>query len=217
MRLWYTVLQRACQMTGLVGYGIRHTGRENIPAEGGVLVISNHQSHFDPPLVGMGCMRRMNYLARTTLFDIAPLRWLIHSLDAIPIDRDGLGLGGIKETLRRLKRGEMVLMFPEGTRTRTGDVGAFRPGFTTLAARSGAVILPVAIEGAFQVWPRWQTFPAVFRPIHVHYGEPMPQNEIRRHEDRTLVDEVQRRVKECHALLREHSVFRRQGRQQVGS
>jgi len=209
MRLWYTVLRRVCQTVAVLGYGIRHSGRENIPSEGGVLVISNHQSHFDPPLVGMGCMRRMNYLARETLFDIPPLRWLINSLDAIPINRDGLGLGGIKETLRRLKRGEMVLMFPEGTRTRNGHVGTFRPGFTTLAERSGAVILPVAIEGAFQVWPRWQSFPALFRPIHVHYGRPMQPEEIRRYEERALVGEVERRVRQCHARLQQHSVFRR--------
>ena len=105
----------------------------------------------------------MNYLARETLFRFAPLGWLIHSLDAIPIDRDGLGLNGIKESLRRLKRGEMVLIFPEGTRTRDGEMAPFRPGFTVLAARSKAWILPVAIEGAFDAWPRSRKLP---RPRH---------------------------------------------------
>ena len=68
-------------------------------AEGGVLVVSNHQSHLDPPLIGIGCPRRMNYLARDTLFRFAPFAWLIRSVDAIPIDREGIGLGGIKEAL----------------------------------------------------------------------------------------------------------------------
>ena len=107
----------------------------------------------------MGVNRRMNYLARDTLFTFPPFRWLIHSVDAIPIDREGLGLSGVKESLRRLKRGEMVVVFPEGTRTRDGEIGRFRPGFTALASRSGAAILPVAIEGAFAAWPRWQPFP----------------------------------------------------------
>ena len=115
-------------LTGILAYGVRYSGRANIPKTGAVLVVSNHQSHLDPTLVGAGCDRRMNYLARETLFHFAPLRWLIRSLDAIPIDRDGLGLNGIKESLRRLKRGEMVLIFPEGTRTRDGDVAPFRPG-----------------------------------------------------------------------------------------
>ena len=72
-------------------FGVRYTGQKNIPAEGGVLVVSNHQSHLDPPLVGLGCRRHMNYLARETLFGFAPFRWLIKSLNAIPIDREGLG------------------------------------------------------------------------------------------------------------------------------
>jgi 1-acyl-sn-glycerol-3-phosphate acyltransferase len=212
MRVWYNMLRRACQAAGVIGYQVRHTGRENIPQDGGVLVVSNHQSHFDPPLVGMGVMpRRMNYLARVTLFDVAPLRWLIHSLDAIPINRDGLGLGGIKETLRRLKRGEMVLIFPEGTRTHDGEIGRFRPGFTTLAERSGAVILPVAIEGAYDVWPRCLRFPR-FGPIHVHYGPPMSADEIRQFEERELLGEVLRRVKECQDVLRRHPCFAKRSR-----
>ena len=111
-RLWYQFLRWLIYLAGMLAYGVRYSGRKNIPKTGAVLVVSNHQSHFDPPLIGAGCWRRMNYLARKTLFRFAPLGWLIRSLDAIPIDRDGLGLNGIKESLRRLKRGEMVLIFP---------------------------------------------------------------------------------------------------------
>ena len=101
-RVWYELLRTGIRAIGALVYGVRYSGRENIPQIGPVLVVSNHQSHFDPPLVGAGCRRRMNFLARETLFKFAPFRWLIRSLDAIPIDRDGLGLGGIKESLRRL-------------------------------------------------------------------------------------------------------------------
>ena len=89
------------------------------------------------------------------------------------------GSGGIKESLKRLKRGEMVLIFPEGTRTRDGEIAPFRPGFTALAVRSNAAILPVAVEGAFQVWPRWKKFPGLGR-IRVHYGEPILPCRVRR-------------------------------------
>jgi 1-acyl-sn-glycerol-3-phosphate acyltransferase len=192
------------QLGGVLAYRVRHYGRENIPTSGGVLVVSNHQSHFDPPLVGMGVPRRMNYLARDTLFGFAPFRWLIHSLDAIPIDRDGIGLGGIKESLRRLKRGEMVLVFPEGTRTRDGEIGAFRPGFTALASRSGAAILPVAIDGAYAAWPRDQKFPGLGR-IRVRYGPPLRPEEIRGRDERELLAEVERRVRACQATIRQQA------------
>jgi len=148
----------------------------------------------------------MNYLARETLFDFAPLGWLIRSLDAIPIDRDGLGLSGIKEALRRLKQGEMVLIFPEGTRTRDGEVGSFRPGFTALAARSGAWILPVAIEGAFDAWSRSKKLPSL-GTIHVIFGQPFPPVEVTGCDERELVAKVECRVRQCQAVLRRHPAF----------
>ena len=202
-RLWYQLLQRSLQLAAVIVYRVRYSGRENIPAEGGVLVVSNHQSHFDPPLVGVGCPRQMNYLARDTLFRFAPFGWLIHSIGAIPIDREGVGLSGIKESLRRLKRGEMVLIFPEGTRTRDGEIARFRPGFTTLAVRSKAAILPVAVEGAFQVFPRWRRFPGLGR-IRVRYGQPILPAEFADRDERELLAEVERRVRQCHAEIRRY-------------
>jgi len=122
-------------------------------------------------------------------------------VDAIPIDREGIGLGGIKESLKRLKRGEMVLIFPEGTRSPDGEIHPFRPGFTALAVRSKAALLPVAIEGAFQAWPRWQKFPGLGR-IRVHFGEPILPGEFAGRDERDLLAEVERRVRECQAALR---------------
>jgi 1-acyl-sn-glycerol-3-phosphate acyltransferase len=200
-RLWYQFLRCLICLAGTLAYRLRYSGLKNIPPTGPVLVVSNHQSHFDPPLIGTGCWRRMNYLARKTLFR-PPLGWLIGTLDAIPIDRDGLGLNGIKESLRRLKRGEMVLIFPEGTRSRDGEIAPFRPGFTVLAARSKAWILPVAIEGAFDAWPRWRKFPSR-GTIRVLYGEPIPPEEVASMEERELAAEVERRVRQCHETLRE--------------
>jgi len=204
-RLWYEFLRRVLQLAAVLLYRVRHTGYHNIPRTGGVLVVSNHQSVMDPPLVGMGCPRRMNYLARETLFRFGPFRWLITSLDAIPIDREGVRLAGIKESLRRLKRGEMVLMFPEGTRTSDGQIQPFRPGFCALAQRSKAAILPVAVEGAFQAWPRGRRFP---RPgvVHVHYGEPLLPEDIAGWDELRLVAEVEQRVRRCHAILRSRPV-----------
>ncbi len=212
IRLWYELLRRCLQLGGVLAYRVRYYGRENIPTNGGVLVVSNHQSHFDPPLVGMGVPRQMNYLARDTLFRFAPLGRLIHSVNAIPIDREGVGLSGIKESLRRLKRGEMLLVFPEGTRSRDGEIARFRPGFTALAARSGASILPAAVEGSFAAWPRKQKWPGLGR-IGVQYGPLIPPEEIRGRDERELLAEVERRVRQCQVELRQHpAIIGRRGR-----
>ncbi len=151
----------------------------------------------------------MNYLARASLFRFGPFRWLINSLDAIPIDREGSSLAGIKETLRRLRQGEMVVVFPEGMRTWDGEVGPFKPGFTTLAVRGRAAIVPAAIEGAFDVWPRWQKLPRL-GIIHVHYGPPILPEQVRQFDETELIAEVRRRVCRCHAHLCRRPVFSRQ-------
>lgn len=201
-RLWYGFLHVACRLLATLLFQVRVSGRERVPREGGVLVLSNHQSHFDPVLIGLACDCRLNYLARDTLFGFAPFRWLINSLDAIPIDREGLGLSGLKETLRRLQKGEMVLIFPEGTRTRDGEVAPLKPGFSALAKRAGVPLLPVGIDGAYQAWPRRRLLPGL-STIHIQFGEPLSPEAAAACDERQLVEEVERRIRECHRLARQ--------------
>lgn len=200
-RVWYEFLKVLCRLLAIAWFRLRVGGREHLPETGALLVLSNHQSHLDPILIGMCFRRRLNYLARETLFDFAPLRWLIQSLDAIPIDRDGLGLAGLKETLRRLKDDEAVLIFPEGTRSSNGEVGAMKPGFGALTRRGTVTMIPVAIEGAYQAWPRSRPFPLPGR-IWVEFGETLSPDDLRQYDERALVAEVERRIRDCHARAR---------------
>ena len=196
-RLWYDFLWISTRLLAVIFFRIRVGNRYVVPREGGALVLSNHQSHLDPVLVGLACDRRLNYLARRSLFESAGLRWLIESLDAIPIDRDGSGLGGLKETLRRLKRGEMVLIFPEGRRTSDGAVAPLKPGFCALARRANVPLVPLAIEGAFAAWPRSHKLPRPSR-IRIEFGPPIWPAEIATLDDLQLVAEVERRIRDCH-------------------
>jgi len=205
-RLLYRFLQRLLQLAGVVGFGVRYSGLHNIPASGGVLVVSNHQSHLDPPFIGMGCPRMMNFVARETLFRVKWFGSLLRALGAMPIDREGSGLSGIKTSLKCLKQGGMVLIFPEGTRTRNGEIAPFKPGFVVLAIRTKSAILPTAIEGAFRVWPRWRAFPGM-GAVHIHYGEPLMPADYDGMDERDLLAEVERRVRQCHAELLRHRPF----------
>jgi 1-acyl-sn-glycerol-3-phosphate acyltransferase len=201
-RMWQTFLKFLARLTAVSVFRFRCRGRELIPEGGGGLLLSNHQSNLDPILVGLASDRRLNYVARESLFSFAPFRWLANSVDAIPIDREGTGLTGLKETLKRLKRGEMVLLFPEGTRTRDGEVHAIKPGFCSLARRSGVPLVPAAVDGAFDAWPRQRRLP---RPavIHVQFGEPIPPELVKSMSDEQLVEEVEHRIRECHAQARQ--------------
>src|SRR5262245_44914432 len=187
-RCGYDVLRVLARTVGVSFFGLRIAGRQHWPAAGGGLICANHQSMFDPPLVGLTCSRRMNYLARDTLFPVPILGPLIRFLDAIPIDRDGVGLSGIKDTLRRLKAGELVLMFPEGTRTHDGEVKPLKPGFLSLARRGGVPLIPVGLDGAFQVWPRSARWPR-FGRLTVAIGQPISAEQISRQDDAELLAE----------------------------
>ena len=201
-RLLYDTIHCTCRLSAVGFLRVRCTGREHEPREGGALVLSNHQSLFDPLLVGLALNRRMSPLARDTLFAFAPFAWLIRSLDAIPIDREGSGLAGLKEMLRRLKGGQVVLMFPEGTRTLDGEVAPLKAGFSALAKRSHVPLVPIGIAGAFEAWPRTQLLPGL-TTIHVHIGEPISPEEAESADDRELVAEVERRIRLCHRIARQ--------------
>ncbi len=178
-------------------FRIRCHGRQNIPTSGPLIVCANHQSFLDPAIVGLCFDRRLNYLARKSLFRFLPFRLLFLFLDAIPLDRDGQGLAGLRESMRRIKRGEGVLLFPEGTRTHDGSVLPLHPGFCVLARRGNVTLLPVGFDGAFEAWPRTAKLPTA-SVIHVCIAEPLSPEEISKLDDEALIAEVERRIRDCH-------------------
>ena len=136
--LWYHVCWSCCWLPLKLLFRVRHRGARHVPRKGPVLVVSNHQSFLDPPAIGIGLWRRMNYLARKQLFTFKPFALLIASVDAIPLDQDGIGFQGIKETIRRLRNNEMVLIFPEGARSYDGKMVPFRKGYINIAVKTGS-------------------------------------------------------------------------------
>lgn len=156
-RLWYTSLYGPCFAISKVLFGYRFAGRQHVPLEGPVLIVANHQSNLDPVLIGLASPRQLRFFARVGLF-FWPFSWWIRALGAVPIDREN-AIGGIKTTLKLLKQGEAVVVFPEGSRTFDGEMAEMLPGFCVLARRSGATIVPVAIDGAFTALRRGTFLP----------------------------------------------------------
>ena len=146
--------------------------RDRIPAEGPVLLASNHASFMDPPAIGAGARRLINFLARDSLFTNLITGPLFRSWQAIPVDREGGGASGINAVLDRLASGNMVLLFCEGTRTRDGCLQPARAGIGLIAIRSGAPVVPVRIFGTFEAWGRHMKLPR-FHPISVKFGHPI--------------------------------------------
>jgi 1-acyl-sn-glycerol-3-phosphate acyltransferase len=200
-RIWYRVIQWFFSTLFAATYGIRASGRGNIPRDGAVMLVSNHLSHLDVLVLGILLDRPLNYVARSTLF-FFPLGGFIRSLGAFPIQREGIGAQGLKETLRRLKFGGIVTLFPEGTRTLDGELGELKSGISLLATRAKVPILPAAIAGTFESWPRSGPFP-VPHPLRVHFGEPISAERARSLGPEALTALIRAKILECQAIARD--------------
>ena len=187
--LYYTIMQWGLRLIMPTVWKTRVYGRHNEPADGGVIYISNHQSFLDPMLVGFGLARPLNYMARNTLFDIPGLKQLMISLNAFPVKRGTADTGALKEAMRRIKRGGQVLVFAEGTRTLNGQISPFLPGVALLAQRAAQWIVPVVIDGAFEVWPRTRSLPGAGR-IVISFGRPIAQEHARKFKAAPLVEYI---------------------------
>ena len=151
---------------------------ERIPATGPVILASNHASFLDPPLVGAGCTRPVNYLARHTLFDLPVLAALLRSWKVVPVDREGGGGPGLKAILDRLRAGGIILLFPEGTRSSNGELRPAKPGIGLVVIKSSAPVVPVRVFGTFAAYGRQMKFPRPRRLI-VKYGHPLDFQALR--------------------------------------
>src|SRR5688572_16897762 len=151
---------------------------ERVPLEGPVILASNHASFLDPPLVGAGVRRRCNFLARDTLFRYWGIGRLLRSWQAVPVDREGGGAAGLKAILERLLAGGVIILFPEGTRTRDGKLQPARSGIGLTVIKSTAPVVPVRVFGTFEAYGRNTRFPKP-RRVMVKYGHPMPFTALR--------------------------------------
>jgi 1-acyl-sn-glycerol-3-phosphate acyltransferase len=178
MRRWWWRLSQGLARAGAnCLWKFRVFGLENIPKTGGVLLASNHQSVLDPVLVAMVLPREMHFMARRTLFRNPVLRVIIVGYNAFAIDRDSADVKGVKEAIARLEAGNILLVFPEGTRTGDGSIGRMKPGIGMLAERAAVPIVPVLIEGAHEVWPRDRLLPRLGR-ISIVFGKPLNPDNI---------------------------------------
>lgn len=135
-------------------YNYRVIGRERLNLPGGVLIASNHASFLDPPFVGKAFDEPLHYFARHTLFSHPLAGWLLRRWQAIPINRDKPDAGSLKATIRLLRAGGKVLIFPEGTRTPDGNLQPAEAGVGLFIAKGKVPVLPVRIFGTYEAFSR---------------------------------------------------------------
>ncbi len=165
----YTILKPVAVALMRWWFGLRVRGAEHVPASGPVLVVSNHQSVLDPPLVGGATARTLHFMAKAELFRIPLFGRLIRSLNAHPVRREGSDPRALKVAARLLEDGHALLAFPEGTRSRDGSLRAGKPGVGMLAVLSGAPVVPAYVAGSLEALPRGRWWPRR-RKVHVSFG-----------------------------------------------
>lgn len=157
-------------------FGLRSHGQRNVPREGGVILAANHASFLDPIAVGCALVRPIDYLARQSLFDVPGFGWFLRSIRVHPVRRGESDLAAMRQMISLLSGGAVLVVFPEGTRTRDGRIQPLRGGVGLLAQKSGASVVPVWVEGGFAAWPRHRTLPRP-APVHVWFEEKIPSGE----------------------------------------
>lgn len=175
-------------------------GRENVPEAGGVILAVNHLSWADPIVVGAAIDRPAFYLAKEGVFKSPITRWLVTATGQIKVDRHAGGNeAAVSAAAALLSKGLVVGVFPEGTRSRPGQVKRGKTGIARIAAVSGAPIVPVGCDtGAF--WPRGRSIPKLGQPVHIDIGPPFsldlkPEDTSDRGRMRDATDEVMDRVR----------------------
>lgn len=168
----YKACRALCRIIFTVFYDYKAYGVRNIPLTGGVLMVANHESYLDPILVGLQVPRIMAFMAKSELFENKYFGWFITQLHAFPV-RQGKGdVGAVRLTIEKLQEGEILNIFPEGSRSPDGKLQKVEKGAALVVRKAGVPVLPCVIEGSFECWPRRRKLPRTGR-IRVIYGPPM--------------------------------------------
>lgn len=174
----YQVSTRIFKLFLLIWNRLRIRGAKNIPDQGGVLIASNHASYLDPPVVGVGYRGRpVHFMARDTLWNSKFGSWWMEKVGCIPVARGTGDVKALKLTIKALKEGKAVSMFPEGTRTEDGELQEAKGGIGFIIEKSGCVVIPAYIDGTYKSHPKGANF---IKPVKVTitFGSPITQDDF---------------------------------------
>lgn len=171
----YEMFWRAFRTLWALLWRFEAVGLQRAPATGPLLVVANHQSHLDPVSLGMALPHRhLTFLAKSGLFTLPIFAQAIRLLNAFPIKQGATDTAAIRTSIDLLNQGRALLVFPEGSRTPTGAIHPFKRGAWLVLSRAKCPVLPMAVEGTYDILPRGAWWPRMFtRRIMVAVGEPI--------------------------------------------
>lgn len=177
--IFYWLAVTTVRLWAALWFRIEYIGRQNIPKTGGCIIAANHVSFLDPPLIGVGVASRrlVRFIARATLRSNRLADWLFDHLLTIPLDRTKGDLRAMRTVLSHLAEGQVVALFPEGTRSENGLPQASKSGIGFLIAKADVPVVPVYIDGSYRAYPKRGRFIKPFK-IRVYFGKPVFPEEL---------------------------------------
>lgn len=187
MRLVIHILRPVIWVLCRAAFRVRFYGVENIPKKGPCLITPNHITYLDPIWITIPVSRRVHYMAWSKVFKIPGLGFLMRLFGAFPVNVDSTDTAAQRRAMNLVRNGQALVIFPEGGRTRTGEMMPFKLGAFRLALRYGVPIVPVTITGASEIWPAGRIFPRPGKlaityhpPIHVEQvGDSISRSELK--------------------------------------
>ncbi len=174
--MFYTFVVSTLYVLFKICFRLKIYGRENFPKEGKLIVASNHVSFFDPIIVGVSTPRKLNFIARDTLFKPKLFAKILRELYVFPIKRSGSDIGAFRFFMNKLSKEEGVAIFPEGTRSEDGNLQKPKHGIGFLQVSSDALVLPCYVKGSSEALPKGKRFPNFRNSISVYFGKPIKFN-----------------------------------------
>lgn len=172
MEPWfYRILRPWVYALGRLYFRIQFRGVNHVPLEGPLLIVSNHVSYADPIWLSIPIRRRITFMTWDRVLQVPGLGALARAFGAFPVRVEQEDRRAMRAVIRHLQAGEAVVIFPEGGRTTTGKLGAFKPGAFRLAVELAVPVVPVSIRGGYEVWPPNRRFPRP-GPVMVIYHPP---------------------------------------------
>jgi len=199
--IWWVLVRSLIRFVLWVVYRQRCLDRSRVPPTGPAIYVGNHQSHFDPPFVGC-LVGPCAALARATLFDTQPWGWMLTQVGAIRLRKGRGDAAALRAAINELRAGGRVALFPEGERSHDGTVNVFQSGMLVLVRRTGAPVVPVAIEGPFDIWPRSRKYPRLRGRIVARVGHPITAQELTSVEPEVAMERLRRVIDAMRLELR---------------
>jgi len=198
----YGILWVLCRSLSHLFLRYRTNGVEHIPQLGGVLIAANHASYTDIPLLGCAVRRRLFFLGRANLFTNPVLRWMLRSIGWIPLHHTRWDRKAFQDAVDMLKAGKTVVIFPEGTRTSNGNLQAGKPGVGMIVAEAQCPVVPVYIDGTFQVLPMGASWLRM-HPVSVNFGKPLDfRRDMEKYQGRELYTHISQTIMDRIADIR---------------